>query len=93
MNLPETANIELPRIHMHAEYRQFDPSNPSGSGGGDSEGLMEGLVVRDGNYLHAMAEVGLFSHCLTTDLLNHLVFVQKIFMKVCVMNDIVVLVI
>ena len=45
-------------------------------------GLTEGLVVRDGNFLEAVAEVGLFEHCLTTDLLNHLVFVQKIFMKV-----------
>jgi len=32
--------------------------------------------------LNAVAEVGMFEHSLTTDLLNHLVFVQKVFMKV-----------
>ena len=44
--------------------------------------LTENLKLREGNYLHAIAEVGLFEHCLTTDLLNHLVFIQKVFMKV-----------
>ncbi len=46
------------------------------------EGLTEGLVLREGHYLNAVAEVGAFEHSLTTDLLNHLVFVQKVFMKV-----------
>ena len=46
------------------------------------EGLAEDLTVREGNYLWATADVGTFEHILTTDLLNHLVFVQKVFMKV-----------
>ena len=38
------------------------------------------MVLCRGNYLSAVAEIGTFEHCLTTDLLNHLVFVQKVFM-------------
>ena len=33
------------------------------------------------SYLSAEAEIGELEHSLTTDLLNHLVFVQKVFMK------------
>lgn len=33
--------------------------------------------------MSASAEIGDFERCLTTDLLNHLVFVQKVFMRVC----------
>lgn len=32
--------------------------------------------------MSASAEIGDFERCLTTDLLNHLVFVQKVFMRV-----------
>lgn len=42
----------------------------------------DGMVLREGNYLSAVAEIGALEHSLTTDLLNHLVFVQKVFMKV-----------
>ena len=38
--------------------------------------------MRQGSYLSAVADIGVFEHSLTTDLLNHLVFVQKVFMKV-----------
>ena len=41
-----------------------------------------------GNYLSAEAEIGTFEHCLTTDLLNHLVFVQKVFMAE--VNDVLI---
>jgi hypothetical protein len=37
--------------------------------------------LRQGSYLNATADIGVFEHSLTTDLLNHLVFVQKVFMK------------
>jgi hypothetical protein len=64
---------------VHADYRQHQA--------GDAElgyqGLSEDLTVIEGGYLDAVAEVGTFEHSLTTDLLNHLVFVQKVFMKVC----------
>lgn len=42
----------------------------------------DGVVFRQGSYLSAVADIGVFEHSLTTDLLNHLVFVQKVFMKV-----------
>lgn len=42
----------------------------------------DGAVLRQGNYLSAVADIGVFEQSLTTDLLNHLVFVQKVFMKV-----------
>lgn len=38
-------------------------------------------MLRQGSYLSATADIGAFEHSLTTDLLNHLVFVQKVFMK------------
>lgn len=38
-------------------------------------------MLRQGSYLSATADIGVFEHSLTTDLLNHLVFVQKVFMK------------
>lgn len=41
----------------------------------------DGVVLRQGSYLSATADIGVFEHSLTTDLLNHLVFVQKVFMK------------
>lgn len=44
----------------------------------------DGMVLREGNYMSAVAEIGALEHSLTTDLLNHLVFVQKVFMKVCI---------
>ena len=37
--------------------------------------------------MKAEADIGELEHCLTTDLLNHLVFVQKVFMKE--VNDVV----
>ncbi|BES96456.1 Fragile site-associated protein C-terminus [Nesidiocoris tenuis] len=73
-NLPSEASIELPQVHVSAEYIQ-DGSNALEGQFGD------GVVLRHGNYLNAMADIGVFEHSLTTDLLNHLVFVQKVFMK------------
>lgn len=43
--------------------------------------FVDGVVLRQGSYLSATADIGTFEHSLTTDLLNHLVFVQKVFMK------------
>ena len=47
----------------------------------------DGSILSAGNYLKAEADIGQLEHCLTTDLLNHLVFVQKVFMKE--VNDVV----
>ncbi|XP_055381705.1 bridge-like lipid transfer protein family member 1 isoform X2 [Condylostylus longicornis] len=71
-NLPAEACIALPPIHVVAEYI---PENQSE----DME--IDGIVLRKGSYVNAQCEIGEFERCLTTDLLNHLVFVQKVFMK------------
>ena len=41
----------------------------------------DGSMYSKGNYFKADAEIGELDHGLTTDMLNHLVFVQKVFMK------------
>jgi hypothetical protein len=83
-NLPSSASIDMPPVTVHAVFLQHDPkSGISMEQDHPSDGLAEGLTVREGNYLRATADVGSFEHILTTDLLNHLVFVQKVFMKVC----------
>ncbi|XP_046402633.1 transmembrane protein KIAA1109 isoform X3 [Ischnura elegans] len=73
-NLPSAASIELPKVHVMAEYVQ-DGNNPP------EAQFADGVILRQGSYLSAVAEIGVFEHSLTTDLLNHLVFVQKVFMK------------
>lgn len=107
-NLPSEACIELPKVHVSAEYIQ-DSSKPKDNQSfatgkynglsvrlrGPSKNLRkssvlllnermltDGAVLRAGNYLSAVADIGVFEHSLTTDLLNHLMFVQKVFMKV-----------
>ncbi|XP_071088521.1 bridge-like lipid transfer protein family member 1 [Haliotis cracherodii] len=74
-SIPSSASIELPPIHVYADYRQHKAGAPV------SETLTEGLILKAGSYMNAVAEVGMLEHSLTTDLLNHLVFVQKVFMK------------
>ncbi|KAG5893448.1 hypothetical protein JTB14_012167 [Gonioctena quinquepunctata] len=76
-NLPSEASIALPAVHVVAEYI---PDN-SDTGLRDAYRGPEGVVFRQGGYLNADADIGVFEHSLTTDLLNHLVFVQKVFMK------------
>ena len=80
-NIPTSASIALPPIHVQAEYllQQQAPEDLSSN---NQNTFTDGMVLREGNYLKAIAEVGAFEHVLTTDLLNHLVFVQKVFMKV-----------
>lgn len=72
-NLPSEACIALPPIHVAAEYIQENASQDI---------PIDGVVLRQGGYVSASAEIGDFERCLTTDLLNHLVFVQKVFMRV-----------
>ncbi|XP_076117611.1 bridge-like lipid transfer protein family member 1 isoform X3 [Mytilus galloprovincialis] len=74
-SIPSSASIDLPPIHMYADYRSYNSNT------GTSESLTDGLVWREGSYLNGVAEVGMLEHSLSTDLLNHLVFVQKVFMK------------
>ena len=74
--LPREASIDLPLVHVSAAYIVQDIGEISGPTMGD-----DGSIVIEGNYLKAEAEIGELQHTLTTDLLNHLVFVQKVFMK------------
>lgn len=71
-NLPSAASIALPHIDVSAEYIQDEGKGPS-----DAH-ILDGVVLRHGSYLSASADIGSFEHCLTTDLLNHLLFVQKV---------------
>lgn len=76
-NLPSEASIALPAVHVSAEYI---PENGV-STASTNKLSSDGVVFRQGGYLNANADIGVFEHSLTTDLLNHLVFVQKVFMK------------
>ncbi|KRT86856.1 hypothetical protein AMK59_1924, partial [Oryctes borbonicus] len=78
-NLPSEASIALPAVHVSAEYV---PDGTTGALKNDGHRGPEGVVFMQGGYLSANADIGVFEHSLTTDLLNHLVFVQKVFMKV-----------
>lgn len=69
-NIPAAASVSLPAVQVRAVLQEHDSNAP-----------LEGVVLRAGRYLAATADIGLFEHTLSTDLLNHLVFVQKVFMK------------
>ena len=81
-NLPSSASIDMPPVHIYAVFLQHDPAATPNVESTTQTNDLAGLTVREGNYLKATADVGAFEHILTTDLLNHLVFVQKVFMKV-----------
>ncbi|CAH2300868.1 Hypothetical predicted protein [Pelobates cultripes] len=79
--IPPSASLNLPPVTMSGKYIMEEHDNCS-----DQAWSMDDLVTKQGyylqgNYLRCVAEVGSFEHNLTTDLLNHLVFVQKVFMK------------
>lgn len=119
-NLPSSASVSLPKIHVLAEYmeeakkktssfisnkqqQQQSSTNQTtntssttnqsanqnasqqkphtGNAATKSDSFADGIVLRKGSYLNALAEIGGFEHSLTTDLLNHLLLVQKVFMK------------
>lgn len=63
-------------MHMDAEFR---PHTMADSTEMPSD---HDLQLRDGHYLDCVATVGQLEHKLSTDLLNHLVLVQKVFVKV-----------
>ncbi|CAG0914383.1 unnamed protein product [Notodromas monacha] len=74
--IPPSASIALPRVEVLARYIQDDDQiNPLERSFGD------GMLLCKGNYLNAEVRIGALVHNLTTDVLNHLVFVQKVFMK------------
>ena len=73
--IPSEAAIDLPKVNFIAEYIQ-DETQPN-----TKERDADGSKYSKGNYFKSKAEIGELDHCLTTDMLNHLVFVQKVFMK------------
>lgn len=75
VNLPPQASIPLPQVNVRAE---FIPEEATAT---VKDTQIDGVILKQGGYLSAYAEIGEFERCLTTDLLNHLVFVQKVFMK------------
>ena len=76
-NLPSEASIDLPKVQVSAEYIQDEMMGSSQ----ESRKADDGSMYSKGNYFKADAEIGELDHGLTTDMLNHLVFVQKVFMK------------
>ncbi|XP_022257396.1 uncharacterized protein KIAA1109-like, partial [Limulus polyphemus] len=76
-NLPSSACIDLPPVHISAEYIQDSATSATTK----MDSFTDGVVLRQGSYVSAMAEIGTFEHSLTTDLLNHLLLAQKVFMK------------
>ncbi|XP_038162988.1 transmembrane protein KIAA1109 homolog [Cyprinodon tularosa] len=76
-----SASLTLPPITMSGEYIMEDhESHSDQSWAPDDFPTKQGNYLQ-GNYLRCVAEIGSFEHNLTTDLLNHLVFLQKVFMK------------
>ena len=73
--LPSEASIDLPRVYILAEYMQDESRSI------EPKKAADGSMYSKGNYFKSKAEIGELDHCLTTDMLNHLVFVQKVFMK------------
>ena len=76
-NLPSEASIDLPKVQVVAEYIQDEMVGS----GNENQKAADGSMYSKGNYFKADAEIGELDHGLTTDMLNHLVFVQKVFMK------------
>ncbi|XP_075992779.1 transmembrane protein KIAA1109 homolog tweek [Anticarsia gemmatalis] len=69
-NIPSEAAVWLPGVHVSGRVLEQRGA-----------ARQEGALLRAGRYVAAAADIGLFEHTLSTDLLNHLVFVQKVFMK------------
>lgn len=81
--IPPATVVELPPVQVHGELITKPPrANRSKDGPPETEESFRSRS-RAKTHLDVAAEIGAFQHSLTTDLLNHLVFVQKSFMKVC----------
>ncbi|KAL8206995.1 UNVERIFIED_CONTAM: hypothetical protein K2H54_038620, partial [Gekko kuhli] len=79
--IPPSASLNLPPVTMSGKYiMEEHDSYTDQTWSIDELPTKQGYYLQ-GNYLRCVAEVGSFEHNLTTDLLNHLVFVQKVFMK------------
>ncbi|XP_053786566.1 bridge-like lipid transfer protein family member 1 isoform X6 [Desmodus rotundus] len=79
--IPPSASLNLPPVTMSGKYVMEEHDSYSDQVWSIDELPTKQGYYLQGNYLRCVAEVGSFEHNLTTDLLNHLVFVQKVFMK------------
>ncbi|XP_062852110.1 bridge-like lipid transfer protein family member 1 isoform X3 [Trichomycterus rosablanca] len=80
-SVPPSASLTLPPVIMSGEYIIQEHEGHSETGWAHDDMPTKQGNYLQGNYLRCIAEVGSFEHSLTTDLLNHLVFLQKVFMK------------
>ncbi|XP_028294367.1 bridge-like lipid transfer protein family member 1 isoform X3 [Gouania willdenowi] len=76
-----SASLTLPPVTMSGEYIMEEHESHSDQGWAQDDFSAKQGNYLQGNYLRCVAEIGSFEHNLTTDLLNHLVFLQKVFMK------------
>ena len=74
--LPSFAKVSLPSIHVLGEYLEMPPTSVE-----IKESFHEPVVLRDRSYVRTMVDIGFFEYSLTTDLLNHLIVIQKEFVK------------
>uniref|UniRef100_A0A665TUQ1 Si:ch211-233a24.2 n=1 Tax=Echeneis naucrates TaxID=173247 RepID=A0A665TUQ1_ECHNA len=79
--MPPSASLTLPPVTMLGEYIMEEHESHSDQGWAPDDFPAKQGNYLQGNYLRCVAEIGSFEHNLTTDLLNHLVFLQKVFMK------------
>ncbi|KAL2098940.1 hypothetical protein ACEWY4_005420 [Coilia grayii] len=79
--MPPSASLTLPPVTMSGEYIIQEHEGHSDHIWAPEEMPTKHGNYLQGNYLRCVAEIGSFEHNLTTDLLNHLVFLQRVFMK------------
>ncbi|XP_076156832.1 bridge-like lipid transfer protein family member 1 isoform X6 [Alosa pseudoharengus] len=79
--MPPSASLTLPPVTMSGEYIIQEHEGHTEHIWAPEEMPTKHGNYLQGNYLRCVAEIGSFEHNLTTDLLNHLVFLQRVFMK------------
>ena len=71
--LPATTHISLPPVKAQGHYLELSQQRNDGDLSNTS---------KSHGYLHVSVDIGRLEQNLTTDLLNHLIFLQKGFIKV-----------
>lgn len=82
VTIPPATVVELPPVSVEGELISRLPRPVSARSAPRNAGEGHRRPPSSKTHLYVSAEIGAFQHSLTTDLLNHLVFVQKSFMKV-----------
>ncbi|XP_068720760.1 bridge-like lipid transfer protein family member 1 [Montipora capricornis] len=81
VTIPPATVVELPPVSVQGELISKPPRPAGARSGLDETDEGRRRFSSSKRHLYISTEVGAFQHSLTTDLLNHLVFVQKSFMK------------